>query len=218
MVKTQSGYTFREEVGNTITHILGMMFSVCATSVLVTLSCFWGDCWSIVSCAIFGASMLLVYTASSVYHAVQNERAKQLLKKLDHIAIYYLIAGSYTPFLLVPMRSELGWWMFGIVWGLALAGTLLKIFMPPSGTKLWSVGLYLAMGWLIVFVSGKLFACIPGVSIVFLILGGLFYSVGIAFYIKKNWEFSHAIWHMFVLLGTMMHFFSVLFACVRTEV
>lgn len=162
--------------------------------------------------------MLLVYTASSVYHAVQNERAKQLLKKLDHIAIYYLIAGSYTPFLLVPMRSELGWWMFGIVWGLALAGTLLKIFMPPSGTKLWSVGLYLAMGWLIVFVSGKLFACIPGVSIVFLILGGLFYSVGIVFYIKKNWEFSHAIWHMFVLLGTMMHFFSVLFACVRTEV
>ncbi len=214
MVKTYRAYTFKEEVCNTLTHIFGMLFSVCALSVLITLSCFYADCWSIVSCAIFGASMLIVYTASSVYHAVQVPHIKSVLKKLDHIAIYYLIAGSYTPFLLVPMRSELGWWIFGIIWTLAFIGTLLKIFTTTSGTKFWSVGLYLAMGWLIVFVSGRLFSALTPTSITFLVLGGLFYSSGVIFYVKKNWLYSHAIWHSFVLLGTIMHFFAILFSCV----
>ncbi len=191
-----------------------MLFSVCALSVLVTLSCFYADCWAIVSCSIFGASMLCVYTASSIYHAVQVPKAKSALKKLDHIAIYYLIAGSYTPFMLVPMRSALGWWIFGIIWSLAIVGTFLKIFTKPSGTKFWSIGLYMAMGWLIVFVSGKLFATLTPTAIAFLVLGGLFYSGGVIFYIKKNWMYSHAIWHTFVLLGTVMHFFAILFSCV----
>jgi hemolysin III len=112
------------------------------------------------------------------------------------------------------MRSALAWWIFGIVWALALIGTLLKIFSNPSGTKLWSIGLYLAMGWLIIFVSGKLFATISATAITFLALGGAFYTIGVLFYVKKNWMYSHAIWHGFVLLGTVMHFFSILFACV----
>ena len=214
MEKTCRVYTPKEEIFNTTTHIAGMLFSVCAISVLVTLSCFYADCWAIVSCAIFGGSMLCTYTASSVYHAVPISKAKAVLKKFDHISIYFLIAGSYTPFLLVPMRSPTAWWMFGIIWFLALLGTFLKLFTNPSGTKIWSIGLYLAMGWLIVFVSGKLFAAISTTSIVFLILGGVFYSAGILFYVKKNWKYSHGIWHLFVLLGTVMHFFAVLFSCV----
>ncbi len=214
MVKTYRPYTLKEEIFNTITHMLGMLFSVCALCVLVILSCFYADSWSIVSCSIFGATMFGVYTASTVYHAVQNPRIKQVLKKLDHIAIYYLIAGSYTPFMLVPMRSPLAWWVFGIIWFLAITGTFLKIFTSTSGTKIWSVMLYLIMGWLIVFVSGKLFSSISATSIVFLALGGAFYSIGVIFYVKKNWLYSHAIWHTFVLLGTIMHFFSVLFSCV----
>ena len=207
-------YTVKEEICNTITHIVGMIFSVCALCVLVILSCFYADSWSIVSCSIFGASMFGVYTASALYHAVQSPKAKSILKKLDHIAIYYLIAGSYTPFMLVAMRSSLSWWIFGIIWGLALVGTLLKIFSKPSGTKIWSIGLYLIMGWLVVVVSGKLFTTISATSITFLVLGGLFYSGGVIFYIKKNWMYSHAIWHIFVLLGTIMHFFAILFSCV----
>lgn len=216
MVKTYRAYTRGEEICNTLTHVMGMLFSVCAISVLVTIASFEADAWSIVSCSIFGASMLGVYTASSVYHAVprSSQRWKAFLKKLDHIAIYYLIAGSYTPFLLVPMRSSLAWWVFGIIWGLALVGTALKIFANPSGTKLWSIGLYLAMGWLIIFISGTLFSVISTTAIVFLALGGAFYSFGVIFYMKKNWAYSHAIWHLFVLMGTVMHFFAVLFSCV----
>ena len=214
MINTSRAYTEKEELFNTITHVLGMLFSVSAISILVTLSCFYADCWSIVSCSIFGASMFCVYTASVLYHAVKSPKTKAILKKLDHIAIYYLIAGSYTPFMLVPMRSTLSWIIFSIIWTLAIAGTILKIYTSQSGTKFWSVGLYLLMGWLVVFVSGKLFASISTTSIIFLVLGGLFYSGGVVFYVKKQWMYSHAVWHMFVLMGTIMHFFSILFSCV----
>ena len=214
MVKARQLYSPKEEFCNSLTHLLGMLFSVCALSVLVTLSCFYADAWAIVSCSIFGASMLAAYTASAAYHAARAHGFKRLLKKLDHIAIYYLIAGSYTPFLLVPMRSGLAWWMFGIIWALAITGTMLKIFSGASGTKFWSIALYLAMGWLVVFVSGKLFSCISATAIVFLVLGGLFYSGGVFFYLRKDKMYSHAVWHVFVLAGTVMHFFAVLFSCV----
>ena len=160
--------------------------------------------------------MVLLYTASSVYHAVPSrmERAKKILKKFDHIAIYYLIAGSYTPFLLVTMRSTTAWVIFGIVWALAIIGTFLKLFLGNSGTKFWSIALYLAMGWLVVSVSGKLFTALSVTGIVFLILGGLFYTAGVLFYVRKTKRYSHAVWHIFVLLGTIMHFFSILFSCI----
>jgi len=207
-------YTFAEEVWNAATHCVGIAFSIAALAVMITLASVYADSWAIVSCSIFGASMLLVYTASSAYHAIPYQKAKPLLKKFDHIAIYYLIAGSYTPFLLVSMRSATAWIVFGIIWGLAILGTVLKICAGGSGTKFWSIGLYLAMGWLIIFVSGKLFSVLPTSGIVFLILGGLFYTGGVLFYMKKNWKYSHAVWHVFVLLGTIMHFFAVLFSCV----
>ena len=183
-------------------------------AVLVTLSSIYGNAWGIVSTSVFGASLVLTYTASTVYHAARSEGAKKILKKFDHIAIYYLIAGSYTPFLLVAMRSPVAWTIFGIIWTLAILGTFLKIYAGGPGTKWWSVGLYLAMGWLIVIVSGKLFAVLPPAAIAFLVLGGLFYTGGVFFYLRKGRRFSHAVWHVFVLMGSFMHFFAVLFSCV----
>jgi len=161
--------------------------------------------------------MTVLYTASSVYHAAAGERAKRVLKKFDHIAIYYLIAGSYTPFLLVCIRAAspvTAWVLFGVVWALALVGTTLKLSTQASGTKWWSVGLYLLMGWLIIFASGKLFSVIPVTGAIFLCIGGAFYTGGVFFYMRKNKRYSHAIWHIFVLLGTIMHFFAVLYSCI----
>lgn len=217
MKQTAITYSTEEEVWNASTHALGIIFSISALSVIVTLASIYANAWSIVSCAIFGASMLFVYTASSFYHAIPFERTKRILKKIDHIAIYYLIAGSYTPYLLVSLRSTSpisAWIIFAIIWTLAILGTILKICTISSGTKWWSIGLYLLMGWLVVSVLGKLLSVLPTSGLVFLVLGGLFYTSGILFYVRKSRKFSHAIWHIFVLLGTIMHFFSILFSCV----
>lgn len=212
--KNQSAYTLKEEIISSIIHGIGIFLSIAILSVLVTLSAVYGNVYSIVSTAIFGFSMLLMYSASTLYHAIPFEGAKKILKKFDHIAIYYLIAGTYTPFLLVIMRNSFGWILFGIIWGLAIIGTILKIKLPSNGKKVWSIGLYLTMGWLVVIASNTLFALMPKIAIVFLILGGLFYTVGIIFYVWKSKKYTHAIWHGFVLLGTIMHFFAILFSCV----
>ena len=158
--------------------------------------------------------MIILYTASTLYHAITNPQAKTILKKFDHIAIYYLIAGTYTPFLLVNLRGGIGWTIFGIIWGLALLGTILKLTLSGSGTRLWSILLYLIMGWLIVIASHKLFQTLNDTGLTFLILGGLFYTSGIGFYVWKSRKYTHAIWHGFVLAGTIMHFFAVLYGCV----
>ncbi len=215
--KTAAQYSIAEEVWNAATHGVGILFSVAALAVLVTLAAVYADSWAIVSCAIFGVSMTGVYTASSFYHAIPFERAKRILKKFDHIAIYYLIAGTYTPFLLVSLRAPspaTAWVVFGVIWSLAVIGTVLKLFAGGSGTKWWSIGLYLLMGWLVVLISGKLFSIVPLSGVVFLCLGGLFYTGGVVFYLRKGRKYSHAVWHVFVLLGTIMHFFAVLFSCV----
>lgn len=214
MTSQNAAYSITEEIWNAATHGVGIVASVAMLAVLVTLSSIYGNAWGIVSTSVFGASLVLTYTASTVYHAVRSEGAKKILKKFDHIAIYYLIAGSYTPFLLVAMRSPVAWTIFGIIWTLAILGTFLKIYAGGPGTKWWSVGLYLAMGWLIVIVSGKLFAVLPPAAIAFLVLGGLFYTGGVFFYLRKGRRFSHAVWHVFVLMGSFMHFFAVLFSCV----
>ena len=214
MVAQKTAYSRAEEIWNAATHGFGIFASVAMLSVMVTLASVYGNAWGIVSSAIFGASLVLMYTASTIYHAARNADTKKILKKFDHIAIYYLIAGSYTPCLLVARRSAVAWTVFGIIWTLAILGTFLKIYAGGSGTKWWSVGLYLAMGWLIIFVSGRLFSLLPTTAIVFLILGGLFYTGGVFFYLRKTKKYSHAVWHVFVLLGSFMHFFAVLFSCV----
>lgn len=213
-VFTKRPYTIEEEIWSSIIHGIGIAFSIAGLAVLVTLSSINDNLWAIVSTSIFGISMIVLYSASTLYHAIPNLEIKKYLKKFDHISIYYLIAGTYTPFLLVSMRGTTGWIVFGIIWGLALIGTILKLFSQSSGTKAWSIGLYLLMGWLIIFVSKELFPKLPPIGLTFLILGGMFYTLGIFFYVWKSRKYTHAIWHFFVLLGTIMHYFAVLFSCV----
>lgn len=213
-VKIVRPYTGIEEVLHSLVHGIGVLLSVAGLVVLVTIAAFRADAWAVVSCAIFGTSLIVMYAMSTIYHAIPKESAKKYLKKCDHIAIYYLIAGSYTPFLLVCLRGPMGWAMFGIIWGLAILGTILKLVLPTNGTKLWSVGLYLGMGWMVVLASSRLVHSISKTGLIFLILGGLFYTLGIIFYVWKSRKYTHVIWHTFVLLGSIMHFFAVLFGCV----
>lgn len=207
-------YTVREEIWSSLIHGIGIALSLAGLIVLVTLAAQNGNVWVVVSTAIFGVSMVVLYTASTLYHAIPNPEIKLKLKKFDHISIYYLIAGTYTPFMLVNMRGSVGWTVFGIIWGLALVGTVLKLCTQGSGTKAWSIGLYLLMGWLVVFASKQLAARLPDIGLTFLVLGGLFYTLGIFFYVWKSRQYTHAVWHFFVLSGTVMHFFAVLYSCV----
>ena len=207
-------YTIVEEICNCTIHGLGIILGIAGLVILSAFSATRGSAWTIVSTAIFGASMIILYTTSTLYHAITNLQAKTILKKFDHIAIYYLIAGTYTPFLLVNLRGAIGWTIFGIIWGLAILGTILKLTLSGNGTKIWSISLYLTMGWLIVFASHKLFQTLNTTALTFLILGGLFYTLGIGFYVWKSRKYTHAVWHGFVLTGTIMHFFAVLYGCV----
>lgn len=207
-------YTVREEIWSSLIHGIGIALSLAGLIVLVTLAAQNGNVWVVVSTAIFGVSMVVLYTASTLYHAIPNPEIKLKLKKFDHISIYYLIAGTYTPFMLVNMRGSVGWTVFGIIWGLALIGTVLKLCTQGSGTKAWSIGLYLLMGWLVVFASKQLAARLPDIGLTFLVLGGLFYTLGIFFYVWKSRQYTHAVWHFFVLSGIVMHFFAVLYSCV----
>ena len=207
-------YTIQEEIWSSLIHGIGIALSIAGLIVLVTLAAQDGNVWVVVSTAIFGVSMVVLYTASTLYHAIPNPEIKLKLKKFDHISIYYLIAGTYTPFMLVNMRGPVGWTVFGIIWGLALIGTVLKLCTQGSGTKVWSIGLYLLMGWLVVFASKQLAARLPDIGLTFLVLGGLFYTLGIFFYVWQSRQYTHAVWHFFVLSGTVMHFFAVLYSCV----
>ncbi len=214
MEAVKRSYTVREEIWSSLIHGIGIALSLAGLIVLVTLAAQNGNVWVVVSTAIFGVSMVVLYTASTLYHAIPNPEIKLKLKKFDHISIYYLIAGTYTPFMLVNMRGSVGWTVFGIIWGLALVGTVLKLCTQGSGTKAWSIGLYLLMGWLVVFASKQLAARLPDIGLTFLVLGGLFYTLGIFFYVWKSRQYTHAVWHFFVLSGTVMHFFAVLYSCV----
>ncbi|MFI3242041.1 MAG: hemolysin III family protein [Alphaproteobacteria bacterium] len=207
-------YSKGEEIASAIIHGIGALLGVAALAILVTMASIKGDVWAIVATAIFGTSMIVLYTASTLYHAITSESAKKKLKKFDHISIYYLIAGTYTPFLLVNLRGALGWSIFGVIWGLAITGTLLKIFTTTNGKKAWSIGLYALMGWLIIVASEALFSTLPAKGLLFLILGGVFYTLGILFYVWKSKKYTHAIWHFFVLAGTIMHFFAILYSSV----
>ncbi len=205
-------YTLSEEIWSSAIHGIGVFLAVAQLTLLVTLSSVYGDCWSIVATSIFGASMVFMFSASSFYHAITKESVKKALKKLDHIAIYYLIAGSYTPLILATMRTPLGISILVCVWLMAIIGTILKLCLPTNGAKLWSVMLYLAMGWAIIFASKTLFASMNTTALVFLIIGGLFYTFGVLFYVQKKIKYTHAIWHAFVLVANFMIFFAVLFS------
>jgi hemolysin III len=203
-------FSKEEEISNSITHGIGVILSIAALVILIVFASLYGNVWHVVSFTLFGATMLLLYTSSTLLHALKPGKAKDFFEIMDHSSIYFFIAGSYTPFLLVAGQSATGWTLFGIVWGLAIAGTIFKSFFVKK-FLFTSTLLYVVMGWLIVFVWNDLVAAIHPTSLILLIIGGLLYTVGAIFYIWKLFKHHHAVWHVFVLSATICHFFAVLY-------
>jgi hemolysin III len=210
MSKPDRALSFAEEFANTATHGVGLALSLAGLVVLVALAAVRGTAWHIVSCSIYGATLVVLYGASTLYHAVQSPRAKRILRVVDHAAIYLLIAGTYTPFTLVTLRGVLGWTLFGLVWGVALAGIVFKLFHTER-FPIASTLSYLAMGWLAAIAWKPVVARIPGSGLAWILAGGIAYSVGVLFFSAHKVRFSHTVWHLFVLAGSICHYFAVLF-------
>ncbi|WKK83918.1 PAQR family membrane homeostasis protein TrhA [Marivirga arenosa] len=202
--------TLEEELANSLTHGFGILFSVVAISLLITFSVLEGSVLHIISSSFFGGAFLLMYTFSTIYHAIQHEKSKAILRIFDHISIYFLIAGTYTPFLILGVGGFTGWLMFGIVWGIALIGTIFKIFFTHRFPRL-SLFLYLGMGWIAVFIAKPLFLELSTTVLSLLIGGGVSYTLGTIFYTNQKMRYAHAIWHVFVLIGTITHFIAVMY-------
>lgn len=200
-----------EELANTITHGAGLIFSIIGFIVLLVLALLRGGPWQTAGCAIYGSTLVLLYAASTFYHGVLSPRLKRALLIFDHCAIYLLIAGTYTPFLLVNLRGPWGWSLFGVMWGLALAGILFKLWFVDHFPIL-STSLYVAMGWLGVIAAKPILAHVPATGLVWLLIGGLMYSIGVVFFALKKLPYSHVIWHVFVMAGSTCHYFAILYA------
>jgi hemolysin III len=197
-----------EEIANSVTHGIGSLLAIAGLVVLVTLAALRGTPWHVVGCAVFGATMVILYSTSTLYHAIPAPGAKRVLRHLDHAGIFLLIAGTYTPFTLVSLRGPWGWTLFGIVWGLAILGIILQ-----TGSRrhpVLAVALYVAMGWVVIVAIRPLIAALPAGGLTLLVAGGVSYTTGVVFYTARRLPYHHAIWHGFVLAGTALHFFAVL--------
>jgi len=197
-----------EEVAHSVTHGIGLLASVAGLVFLVILAAATRDPWRITSCAVYASTLVLLYAASTLYHALSATRARKVLRVLDHSAIFLLIAGTYTPFALVSLRGPWGWTLLGIVWGLALLGVTAKAVF---GTRwpLVSTALYVGMGWVVLLAVRPLVAHVPPGGIAWLLAGGLAYTGGVVFYAWTRLRYSHAIWHLFVLAGSVCHYVAV---------
>jgi hemolysin III len=201
---------FKEETLNAWTHGLGTVLSLAGLAVLVTMAALRGGAWHIVSCSIYGVTMVLLFFSSTLYHGCRRESLKHIFHIIDHSSIYLLIAGTYTPFVLVTLRGGWGWSLFGIVWGLALAGIVFQIFFVNRFRAL-QVLIYLLMGWLVVIAFKPLLGKLPRPGLLWLMAGGLSYTVGVVFYVWKKLPYHHPVWHLFVLAGGICHYFAILF-------
>ena len=201
--------TVGEEIANSVSHGVGLLAAVAVVPVLVVAAVQRGSAAQIVGASIFGATMVLLYLTSTLYHALPRNRAKRVFQVLDHGAIFLLIAGTYTPFTLGVLRGTWGWTLFGLVWGLALAGVVLKAVGGVRYPKL-STCLYLAMGWLALIAVKPLWLNVPTPGLLWLLAGGIAYTAGVAFYASKRVRYSHFVWHLFVIAGTAGHFVAVL--------
>lgn len=202
-------YPRREEVANAITHGIGAMLSLAGLVLLIVFSSLQGTAWHVVSFTIYGVSMLLLYVCSTLVHSFREGKVKDLFEFFDHSSIYLFIAGTYTPLLLIAVRGPLGWSLFGIVWGIALLGVLFKAFFVKRFLFMSTI-FYLIMGWLIIIAWGPLTAAIPQPGIVLIVTGGILYTLGTIFYVWRIFPYHHAIWHLFVLAGSVTHFFAIL--------
>jgi len=203
-------YEPKEEKLNVISHAIGLALSVIALVLLVVYASLKGNAWHIVSFSIYGVSLIVLYSASTFYHYVQNPRLRHKLNIFDHSAIYILIAGTYTPFTLVVLKGWVGWTIFGVSWGLALAGIILKLFFTGKYDKI-STFAYVLMGWVVIFAIKPLVQNLPFEGLMWLLAGGIFYTVGAVLYSIKGIKYNHAIFHIFVLLGSFAHFIAVFF-------
>ncbi|HPF93376.1 MAG TPA: hemolysin III family protein [Tenuifilaceae bacterium] len=200
-----------EEIFNSASHGIGVLIAIACTAIVVTRAALYGDVWHIVSYSIFGAGMITLYTASTLFHGAKNVRLKYKLNTFDHSSIYVLIAATYTPFTLVSIRGPLGWVLFGIIWALALAGIVFKVWFYSQKLRSLSAWLYAAMGWLFIMAIVPIVRNLPTISLVFLLVGCVTYSLGIFFYIRKDIPYGHGVFHLFILAGSLCHFFSMVF-------
>ncbi len=208
-MKSPARYSLGEEIANAITHGLGLALSIAGLVILTVFASLRGGAWHVVSVSVYGASLVVLYAASTFYHALPQPRAKRVFRILDHSAIYLLIAGTYTPFTLVNLRGGWGWALFGTVWGLAVVGTLLEIF-GQRRVKWLSLAFYLGMGWLVAIAARPLAQNMDPGGLLLIGLGGLAYCLGVLFYVWRRMPYHHAVWHLFVLAGSVLHYFSVL--------
>jgi hemolysin III len=196
-----------EEIANSITHGIGAALSIAGLVAIVAVAALDRSAWRIVACAIYGTSLVLLYTSSTLYHALANNRAKQVFKILDHSSIYLLIAGTYTPFTLITLRGPWGWTLFGVIWGLCVCGVVFKSLWIDR-LKSASTVVYVLMGWCAVFAIRPLLAALPWTGFMWLLAGGLCYTAGVAFYANSS-RFAHSIWHLFVMAGSLCHYWAV---------
>jgi hemolysin III len=197
-----------EELANAVTHGVGLVLSIAGFVVLLVFAALHGTAWHMVACSIYGVTLICLYTASTLYHSVLSPGLKRTLEVFDHSAIYLLIAGTYTPFLLINLRGSCGWPLFAVIWGLALAGILFKLRFTGR-FNFFSTAAYIAMGWLGVIAARPIVAHVPANALIWLLAGGLTYNAGVIFYVYRRIPYSHAIWHVFVLAGSICHYFAV---------
>ena len=203
-----------EDVANSIIHGIGVALSIAALVLLVVFGSINGTSWHVVSFSIFGATLIFLYLSSTLFHGLKNERLVKFFRLFDYSGIFLLIAGTYTPITLILMRNGWGWSLFGIVWGLALSGIILRFVFPKKIELLLSV-LYVIMGWIILIAAKPMFEILPAGFIIWLLIGGASYMLGLVFLSWKKLPFHHAIWHLFVLGGSTAHFFGILFHLAR---
>lgn len=209
-IKPDKLQTKAEEIGNASTHALGVLLSLVAITLLITFSASQQDSFKLISGVVFGCTLILMYICSTIYHSMQNPKLKHYFRIADHASIYLLIAGSYTPFMLVTLRGPWGWTMFGVIWSLALLGVIFKLFFVHRFEVLSTV-IYLLMGWMSLIVIKPIYQLLPAGGLECIVAGGLCYTVGVIFYAWERLKYSHVLWHLFVLAGSIFHFFAVLF-------
>lgn len=203
-------YSLGEEIAHGLTHGIGIVLAIAGLCVLVTFSALYGSAVHVVASSIFGASMIVLYTASTLYHSLPMPETKRIMRVVDHASIYLLIAGTYTPFTLVTLEGAWGWSLFGVAWGLAIVGIIFKLFFTGRFDRL-SVAIYVAMGWCGLVAIKPMMAALPTLGLWLLVAGGLAYTGGVIFYLLERMRYHHAIWHLFVMAGTTLHYFVILF-------
>ena len=207
-------YTLGEEIFNSISHGVGVGLSIAALVLLIVFGSLKGGGYPLAAGLVYGISLIILYSMSMVYHIVQNKKGKAVMRIFDHCSIFVLIAGTYTPYLLITLNKALGGTMFGIIWGMAVMGIIMNSINLEKFKK-FSLACYIVMGWAIIFTIKPIINNIPPMGVMLLILGGIIYTVGVIFYIMKKYKYMHSVWHLFVLGGSVCHYLSILLYVVK---